>query len=225
VAEVLLEWTGGQAVAQPATLEDEIEAFVEQYHGTALAQLDLGQMLSDVTTILREHRLALPADLALLIKAFVSLEGMGRGLDPGFHMATEAQPLLRATLRARYQPRALAQRGWEALRETAGTMARLPQDLSNLLRRARHGKVQVGIEIADLRRTGNQIDRAASRLALALVIAALIIGSSIVMTVEGGPSLFGLPAFGLLGFVGAVVGGLMLLRSVWRGRRPPEDDV
>jgi hypothetical protein len=67
--------------------------------------------------------------------------------------------------------------------------------------------VQVGIELAHLKRVGDQIDRAANRLAMALVIAALIIGSSIVMTVEGGPTLFGLPAFGFLGFVGAVVGG------------------
>jgi ubiquinone biosynthesis protein len=224
VADVLFDWTGDHRGVDLAQLEDEIEAFVSQYHGTPLAQLNLGQMLADVTHVLREHRLALPGDLALLIKAFVSLESMGRGLDPDFHMAAEAQPILRATLRARYQPRALAQRGWEAALHTAGSLARLPQDLSTLLRRARHGKVQVGIEIADLRRTGNQIDRAASRLALALVIAALIIGSSIVMTVEGGPTLLGLPAFGLLGFVGAVVGGLLLVRSVWRGRRSPRDD-
>jgi ubiquinone biosynthesis protein len=83
----------------------------------------------------------------------------------------------------------------------------------------------VGLELAHLRRVGDQLDRAASRLSLALVIAALIIGSSIVMTVSGGPTLLGLPAFGLLGFLGALVGGLWLLRSVWRShhRRGDED--
>ena len=78
-------------------LEGEIEAFVDQYHGTPLAELHLGQMLADVTAILREHRLALPSDLALLIKAFISLEGMGRGLDPTFHMAGEAMPIRMAS--------------------------------------------------------------------------------------------------------------------------------
>jgi len=139
-------------------------------------------------------------------------------------MATEAQPLLRAAVRARYQPKALAARGWDTLRDTATTMARLPQDLSQLLRRARHGRVHVGIEVADLRRTGDQIDRAASRLAIALVIAALIVGSSIVMTVGGGPQLLGLPAFGLLGFLGAVAGGLWLLRAVRRSAQRRDDD-
>jgi ubiquinone biosynthesis protein len=80
------------------------------------------------------------------------------------------------------------------------------------------------VEIAHLKRAGDQIDRAANRLAIALVIAALIIGSSIVMTVGGGPTLFGLPAFGLLGFVGAVTGGLWLLRAIRRAERDRRPD-
>ena len=225
VADVLLEWTGDQPHAvQLPQLEDEIEAFVDQHHGTPMAQLKLGEMLAEVTAVLREHRLALPADLALLIKAFISLEGMGGQLDPGFHMTTEAMPLLRGVVRARYQPQALARQGWQVLRRTLEVAGQLPHDLSRLLRRARHGQIQVGIEIAHIRRVGDQIDRAANRLSLALVIAALIIGSSIVMTVGGGPTLLGLPAFGLLGYVGAALGGAAMLRSIWRGRHPRDND-
>jgi ubiquinone biosynthesis protein len=224
VADVLLDWTGDGHSLDFAQLEAEIEAFVDQYHGTPLAQLNLGQMLVSVTTILREHRLALPADLALLIKAFISLEGMGRGLDPGFHMATEALPMLRQVMRARYQPKAMVTRGWKTLRRALSLVEQLPHDLSRLLRNARRGRVHVGIDIAHLKRVGDQIDRAANRLAMALVIAALIIGASIVMTVKGGPTLFGLPVFGFLGFWGAVAGGLWLVRAIWRSSRHWEDD-
>ncbi|MCW5655526.1 AarF/UbiB family protein [Hydrogenophaga sp.] len=219
VADVLLDWTGDGHGVNLASLETEIEAFVEQYQGAPLAQLDLGQMLADVTAILREHQLALPGDLALLIKAFITLEGLGRGLDPGFHMTTEALPLLRQVVRERYQPRALGRRAWQTLRRALAVAEQLPHDVSHLLRNARRGKLQVGIELAHLRRVGNQIDRAANRLAMALVIAALIIGSSIVMTVQGGPTLLGLPLFGFLGFVGAVLGGLWLVRAIWRSSR------
>lgn len=176
-------------------------------------------MLADVTTILREHHLGLPSDLALLIKAFISLEGMGRGLDPGFHMATQATPMLHQVVRARYQPKVLATRAWKTLRHALAVAEQLPHDLSLLLRNARRGRVHVGIELAHLKRVGDQIDRSANRLAMALVIAALIIGSSIVMTVQGGPTLLGLPTFGLLGFVGAVLGGLWLVRAIWRSSR------
>ena len=219
VADVLLDWTGDDHGVHLGTLETEIEAFVDQYHGAPLAELNLGQMLADVTTILREHHLGLPSDLALLIKAFITLEGMGRGLDPAFHMTTEALPLLRQVVRARYQPKALAARTWQTLRRTLAVAEQLPHDLSRLLRNARRGRVHVGIDVAHLKRVGDQIDRAANRLTMALVIAALIIGSSIVMTVQGGPTLFGLPAFGFLGFASAFVGGLWLVRAIWRSSK------
>ena len=224
VIDVLLDWAGNGHDVQLQALEGEIEAFVDQYHGVPLAQLNLGQMLGDVTAILREHRLVLPSDLALLIKAFITLEGMGRGLDPQFHMAEEAQPILRKVLRARYKPQALAQRGWQTVRRALALAEKLPHDISHLLRKARRGQLHIGLELAHLQRVGNQLNQAANRLAMALVIAALIIGSSIVMTVQGGPTLWGLPAFGFLGFCGAVLGGLWLVRAIRRsGHDGPPD--
>ncbi len=175
---MLLDWTGDEHGHHLATLESEIETFVDQYHGAPLAELNLGQMLADVTALLRDHHLALPADMALLIKAFITLEGMGRGLDPDFHMTTEALPLLKRVIRERYRPQAMARRGWATLRRTLAVAEQLPHDVSRLLRNARRGRVHVGIELAHLKRVGDQIDRAANRLTMALVIAALIIGSS-----------------------------------------------
>ena len=223
VADVLTDWSGDGAVDHEA-LVAEIEAFVEQYRGLPLRQLKLAALLSDVVAILRHHRVALPADLGLLVKAFVTLEGMGRELDPDFDMAGEALPLLRQLLRERYQPAALLGRGWRSVSELLGLLAGLPQDLSRLLRAARKGRLDIHIDVLDLRRIGNQLDRAANRLVVGIVIAALIIGSSIVMTVPGGPSWLGLPAFGLLGFLGAGLGSVWLLLSIWASNRRDRDD-
>jgi ubiquinone biosynthesis protein len=219
VIDVLLDWAGDEHGVNLSALESEIETFLDQYHGAPLAELNLGQMLADVTAILREHHLGLPADMALLIKAFITLEGMGRGLDPAFHMTSAALPMLKKVVRARYQPKVVAHRAWSALRRALAVAEQVPHDVSQLLRNARRGRLQVGIEVAHLKRVGDQLDRSANRLAMALIIAALIIGSSIVMTVQGGPTLFGLPAFGFLGFMGAVVGGLWLVRAIWRSGR------
>ncbi len=223
VADVLLDWTGDAGEADIDTLETEIEAFVEQYHGVPLAQLSLSNMLADVTAILREHRLALPSDLALLIKAFITLEGLGRGLDPDFHMAQEALPLLRKVMRAQYRPQVLAQKAWRHLRRSLGLLEKLPHDLSRLMRNARRGRLNIHLDIVHLRRVGDQLTQAANRISMALVIAALIVGSSIVMTVAGGPSLFGLPAFGFLGFCGAVLGALWLVRSIRQSQRSGDE--
>ncbi|MGE0313631.1 MAG: ABC1 kinase family protein [Lautropia sp.] len=223
VAESLLEWAGHVRGIDVDELEMEIEAFVDQYRNTPLAQLSLGGMLEDATRLLREHHLALPADLALLVKAFITLESLGRGLDPGFHMATEALPALKSAAKARYQPAAIARRSRAGIARAMALAERLPDNVARLMRRAQRGQMRLELDLAHLRRVGDQIDRAASRLAIALVIAALVVGSSIVMTVSAGPRLFGLPLFGFLGFCGAALGGIWLVQSIRRNQR--DDDT
>jgi ubiquinone biosynthesis protein len=213
IADVLLDWTAEGSVDEPALIL-QIERFVDQYHGVPLKQLKVGAMLSDLVAILRRNHLALPADLALLIKALISLEGMGRELDPDFDMAGEAMPLLERALRGHYTPDALARRGWRAASEALSLLADLPSDLSRMVRAARRGRLEIHIDVPHLKRVGDQLDRSANRLVAGMVVAALIIGSSIAMTVPGGPTLVGLPLFGLLGFTGAVVGGAWLLLSI-----------
>ncbi len=215
VIDVLLEWTD-DAVVDNDKLKLAVDEFLDQYHGVPLKQLNLSTMLNDVTVILRDNQLALPPDLAMLIKVFVILESMGRKLDPDFDMASEAAPFLSSALRARYSPSAMTKRGQRALRISWDMLSALPESLREILRHARTGNLKVSIDLERLKHLGNQLDHSANRLTIGVVIAALIIGSSIVMTVKGGPTLLGLPAFGLLGFLGAVFGSLWLLYSIWR---------
>lgn len=218
VAEVLMDWTGDVAVDESA-LEMEIQAFVDQYQGIKLKELRLSSMLSDLVEILRQHHLALPMDLALLIKAFISLEGMGRSLDPDFEMASEALPMLTTVMHKRYTPKALFDRGLAHARQNLSLLSALPSDISRLLKTARRGRLELHIEVTHLKHVGNQLNRSANRITIGIVVAALIIGSSIVMTVSGGPQLLGLPVFGFLGFLGAFIGGVGLLFSIWKARK------
>lgn len=215
VVDVLLDWSGGSETGYDL-LSNEIDAFVDQYHGVPLKQLDLAAMLLDLVAILREHSLTLPPDLALMIKSFITLEGMGRQLDPDFDMAGEAAPFLAQVLHKHAAPKNLVKRGWNTLTGALGLMAGLPQDLRQLLRAARRGKLQMQVELLPLKQFGDQIDRATSRLAISIVIAALIVGSAIVFTVERHTLLPGGISFGLLSFIGAIVGGIWLLFSIWR---------
>ena len=196
-------------------LRSEIEAFVDEYHGVAL-QLDLGALLADMVAILREHGLALPPDLAMMIKAFIALEGMGRQLDPDFDIAGEGAPFLREVLLAHLAPRAIARRGWEALAGGSADARRPAPGHRPPAPRGAAARCSSRWTCRPSKAFGDQLDRAASRLTMAIVTAALIVGSSIVMTVDRGG---GVATLGLLGFVGAVVYGLWVLVSVWQGGR------
>jgi ubiquinone biosynthesis protein len=215
VVDVLLDWAGTERI-DAGRLAVDVDALIDRYHGIALQDLRMGAMLADMTALLREHSLALPADLALVLKACVTLETYGRELDPAFDMVGEAAPFLRAATLARSGPAALAKRGWRAAAALAGIAGDLPQDLRELIRAARSGRLQMHVDLTSLQSFGRQVDTSANRLAIGIVTAALIVGSAIVMTIEGGPTLLGLPFFGLAGFVGAVLAGAWLLVSILR---------
>ena len=221
VTDVLMEWGEGAWEADETRLQADIGAFVDQYRGVPLKDLRMGAMLLDVTTILRDHGLSLPPDLALMIKAFLTLEGFGRQLDPDFDMAGAARPYLEKVLLARYSPRALLRRGRRGAIDALELAGDLPRELRRLLRAARRGRLNMQIEVTSLKAFGEQVDRAANRLTMGVVTAALVIGSSIVMNSAGGgvPSRW-LLALGVAGFVGAALTGLWILLSIWRsGRR------
>lgn len=215
VTEVLLDWTG-QADTDRAQLEDDIDAFVDRYHGLPLGELDLAGMLLDVTALLRVHRLSLPADLALLIKVCLTLDGMGRSLDPAFDMARQARPFLRRAMAMHYHPHRLARRGARSAADALAVLASLPGDLRQALRSLRGGGVRLHLQVDDMPALRRDLSHAANRLAGGLVIAALIVGSSITMTVERGGGLLGLSRLGLVAFVVASLAGLWLLWSIFR---------
>ncbi|HEY0665237.1 MAG TPA: AarF/UbiB family protein [Gallionella sp.] len=222
VVKVLLGWRDDEDIeteveVNPVRLRAEIDAFVDQYKGIPLKRLKLGEMLSDLMAILRENRLVLPTDLSLMIKAFITLEGMGRQLDPDFDIAAEAAPFLQRVMLAHQSPAALARRSWRTVSGAVDMLAALPQDASQLLRAARRGKLRVEVDVVPLKQFGDRLDRATSRLTIGIVTAALIIGTSIVMTVASDSVLGGLSTWGLIGFIGAVLGGIWLLISIRRG--------
>ena len=215
VTGILLDWST-DSQSDPDRLEEDLNEFIDRFHGIPLEQLSLNEMIGDMTSVLRRHHLVLPADLVLMLKAFLTLEGMGRSLDPDFDMASEAQPIVERVLRRHYSASAMAQRAQRSVIDIVKTLGALPNDLSRLLRTARRGRIEVHVEVNSLKEVSHRLDGAASRLTLGIVTAALIIGSAIALNVS--PS-DGLSIFGLLGFGGAALGGIWLLISIWRSSR------
>jgi ubiquinone biosynthesis protein len=132
-------------------------------------------------------------------------------------MVAQATPFLKRAMFLRYTPESLAKRGLRNLTNVIDIIASMPQDIRRLIRTTRRGGLQMHVDITKLDKFGRQIDRAASRITVGLVTAALIVGSSIVMTVSGGPTFLGLPVFGFLGFLAAGISGIWVLISIYRG--------
>ncbi|MDZ4154378.1 MAG: ubiquinone biosynthesis protein UbiB, partial [Methylicorpusculum sp.] len=211
VVKILLRWAD-KSSNHYDNLIMEIDNFIDQYHDVPLKDLNMGELLINLTTLLRDHQLNLPADLTLLIKAFITLEGLGRQLDPNFNLVVAATPLLKRAFLQRYSPEFITRKGLKSVATLLEMLSGLPQDLHRILEDLRRGAVSVRLDITRPDWLGKELDRLVNRLSVSLVTASMIIGSSIVSTVEGGTSSF----IGLTAFIGALFGGLWLLFSIWR---------
>ncbi|QJD29670.1 ABC1 kinase family protein [Methylococcus geothermalis] len=217
-ADVLLDWAGTVNV-DPDLLIADMDNLIDDYHGATLKQLSLTQMLTDLTQLMRQHRLALPPDLTLLFRALITLDGIGKQNDPDFDIFTQAAPFIEKSLKERYDPEKIARSAWRNALHAMDMVATLPTELRRVSRAVQKGALKLNIDLARLDHLGWQVERALGWLSLGLVASALIIASAIVMTVQGGPTLWGLPAFGLLGYVGASAMASWLLVAIWRGTR------
>ncbi|MEK6749566.1 MAG: AarF/UbiB family protein [Pseudomonadota bacterium] len=220
IIDVLQDWTeDAAAMEQSSRLAQDIDLFLDRYHGLPLQRLDLAAMLRDLAALIRAHQLTLPPDLAVLFKTLITLDGFGRMLDPDFDIVGTLTPFLQRLLWRRYRPENLLRRGAAEVSGTLQALQNVPVELRRILRNLRRGSLQINLDMRRLDHFGHQIDRAASRVTVGLVTAALIIGSSIVATLAEGEGWLGIPPLGILGFGAAVAGGVWVLLSIWRGRK------
>jgi len=211
MVDTLLSWSSGDVDVH--LLGQDCAAFIDRYHGLPLGRLDVGALLGDLTALMRENDLFLPTDVALLLKVFVTLEGLGRRLDPDFEMASYVEPFARDAWREHHSPSATVRRG---AREVGTMLATLPRDLHAFANRVRRGRIRVEVDMAHLDQFGSRLDRSANRVTVGLITAALIVGTAISLTLSGGPRVFDLPAFGLLAFMSSMAAGVWLLWSILR---------
>jgi len=220
--EVLLDWRGDDVVDE-AKLAADLGELAFDYADVQLKDLKIGVLLRKISAILREHSIVLPVDLTLLFKALISLEGLGRQYDPEFRLIEHATPFLDRAMRDRYQPAEAARRAQVTFNDFIGLVTSMPRDLARLVKDARHGRMRVDLDLKRLDSFGHRLHSAINRATIGIMTASLVIGSSIVMTVAEGPTLFGIPLltlFGLLGYLIAFVNSLWIILSIWRsGRR------
>ena len=199
-------------------LRRDLAGLIATYGDVAIGDLSLGGVLRDVVNTAAKHHLRLPSNLMLLIKSVVTIESVGRELDPAFKMVEHARPMAERIWRERHSPSALAPRALRAGRRSIELLADLPRQADGLLRKAREGRLEVQFVHRNLDHFVREMDRSSNRLSFAVVIAAILIGSSLVMHAgpRGSP---GYPTLGLAGFVVAGVLGVGLAIGIVRSGR------
>jgi len=219
LAEIVVSVATALRPVDMADLARDIEEMLDVYADVSIGDLSIGEVLGSVTEAMSRHRLKLPADLLLLIKSISTIEGVGRALDPSFRIVQHAAPVVESLVSQKRSPGALALRTADAGHEVMSALRTLPGNLAELTRKARIDGLQIQFVHRNLDFFIREMDRSSNRLSFSIVIAAIVIGSSIMVHAAVGPQAFGYPLLGLAGFVTAAVLGIGLAIGVLRSGR------
>ena len=211
-------------VRYPKEREDEflqeIRELFYRYYGASLAEIDPLQVIREVFGVIYSLNLRLPTRFIILDKAIGTLASVGVELYPQFNVFEVAKPYARSLLLGRYTPQRMISRARRESFKLAGVFAEYPYQLHDVLEQMRDGQIEVGFVHKGLDDFMKQLDVGINRLIIAFVVAAGLIGSSLIgVFATSGPQVLGLNVVSAFGFFIAGVLGLWLMWGVFRSGR------
>ena len=198
----------------PRALRRDVSELVASYSDLTLDAIDLSLLLRDLVGFIRAHHLTIPPDLVLLIRALVTIEGVGRALDPHFDIAAQVRPFFRELTARRFHPRRLLAQTARTAEDLQRIATLLPDVLGQSLESIKRGELTVKFDLQHFEQLVSQLSRASHTLAAGIVIAGLIVGSSLIIRSGVGPI-----SLGYVGFTIAFVMGMGLTISIFRSSR------
>ncbi len=177
----------------------DVSDVLDEYYSTRIVDVKMGHMLSDLTTVLGKYEFNRPREIAELTRSLLILEGMGTQLNPAFNIAEEFEPYAKKLLPSGWGARRLAEIVKNDILDLEYIAQVFPAALRSFVRKIEEGKIRIELAHKDLDVFTDDLDRISDKLSVALIMAALIVGSSVVINTSRMLGLFGFVASGVLG--------------------------
>jgi ubiquinone biosynthesis protein len=218
VTRSLLDIADNTQQISPEELRRDVANLSRKYYGLPLSQINVAEALRELLDLSAQYRVRLPAQLSLLIKMLMTIESTIAGLDPTLSLVDIAVPYGKKAVKARLAGPRIKRELGELLLDYTHIARRLPQDISSILKKLHEGQITIRVEDSRVEKLGIKLDLISNRLSLAIILASLIIGTSMFANLSGSSLLSRLP-IAELGFILALLLGLFLAYSILRSGR------
>jgi ubiquinone biosynthesis protein len=188
----------------------EVALLTERYLGRSLADIEMSVLIRDLVRTASKYAIEIPTDFVMMGKALMTIEGIGKEINPSFDVFEESRPLFTALLRKRYSPERLGNELLRRVERLGGAGYKVPQQVEEVLEDLRLGRLSLRLEDQALAKALSDLGRKVltTGLALALLVSGALVFSS------------GSPRFGAALMISAGVPlGLHLLGVLWRALR------
>lgn len=217
--QVLLKLTYWEEDPDIRLLEKDVADFMGQHLYKPLKDIKIGKLLNNLLEMAFQHRLRISPDIFLMLKAFSAIEGVGLMLDPEFDMIQQAAPFIKEVKRDRLSPQRITGDIFRLAIELFQFVENFPKDILSITRLIKQQKLSLNLEYKGLDKMLSTYDQISNRISFSIIIAALIIGSAIVIMSKVPPLFYDISLIGIVGFLAAAIMGIWLLVAILRKGR------
>jgi len=202
-----------------ASFEADVGALIQRFDMVPGSRVSMSALLGEAVETLRQHDLVLKSEVAILVRCVVVLEATARQLVPHFDLAAAIRGWAADPRHADWEDaldavvQGVAQPLRDALPEGVGTLMDLPEETGMVIQQIRSGDLVVNVRLKNL-------DGAVHHLTSATIVAAGLLGSTIMLAAQTPPLLFGMSVLGVVGTVISSAVALVILLSIYRHHRP-----
>lgn len=191
-----------------------VKSIVESTQNTTIENLQLGPLMMAITRTCLECGIHLPPELAMLGKTLLNLDEIGRTLDPSFNpnefIRRHSPELMSARLKKGFSKGA----AFSGLLETQDFLRRLPRRVNKILDRVADNDLSIKVHAIDEQRLISGLEKIANRITMGLILAALVVGAAMLMSVPTTFKIFGYPGIAMIFFLSAALGGILLMVNI-----------
>jgi ubiquinone biosynthesis protein len=216
VAEALLKLTYWEQEPDRRAFERDVADFMGRHLYKPLKDIEFAKLFQDLLELVTNFHLRLPANIFLMMKAIGMLEGIGQALDPDFDMIANTEPFIQRAMRERFKPQRIAGDLMDVASKLLQFFQQFPKDLLDITHLIRQQRFRLQIEHQGLETMLATHDRISNRNSFSIIIAALIIGSALIVISQIPPLVFGISLIGIILFFAAAIMGIWLLIAILR---------
>jgi ubiquinone biosynthesis protein len=196
-------------------LRDDLYIMLHDFGGgDQIAQFNFGLMINELTEVMRHYNIKVPMSLMLLLKTLVMVYDVAIHLDPKFSFGEEITPYLRKLTDSNVLSAGYAKRASNSLLEAVDAAFDLPRNVNLMLKRLSTGTVRLEVVDTDLKKLQMALDRASDKIMIGLVVAALVVGSSLVLQASPVTMPKEVMWIAILGYTAAVLCGFYAIYHV-----------